>query len=1040
MENGIFAYILKYSKRQQLILTSMTIASFPFYYLSLDLPKTIINDAISGDAFPVDAKITLFNLTIHFGTFEQIPYLILLCLAFFLLVLANSSFKLIINIYRGTLGERMLRRLRFQLIERIMQFPLNRFRRTSQGELVSMVNQETEPLGGFFGEAISLPLYQGGLLLTILVFMFVQDWKLGLAAIALYPVQGWLIPKLQRQINLLNQQRTIRLRNLAENLGEVVAGINEIHVNDNSSYIKDQFSKLLGGIFNVRVKIYRKKFLIKFLNNSFAQFTPFLFFLIGGLLVIRGELSVGALVAALAAYKDLSPPWKELLSWYQGQADARLRYCVLTEQFQIDETEARGTKNSVATQPERTLQSVPVSADSISLQRTDGTVEVDTFSLKLEQGEWVSLVGNGNSGKNSIAQMFARLASPSKGRILIADHDLAKASYELSGRAIAYSGHDSYLFAGTIRDNLLMSLKHKPQDRTQNIEIDETIEFKNWREEARISGNSDLDLNTDWVDYEGAGVASEDQLTEQIMQVLQTVEVADDLLRNALERSIVPEEHPDLAKQIVIAREMFNEQVIEQKLEPLVEFLDPEQFNENTTLAENILFGSSSHEEFSPEGLTEHPVLQQLLKKNQLTEVLDASAISTATTMIELFSDLPPGHDFFGRYSFLDAHDLTKLTRALGLLNNSSAIDNLNAEDRTLLRSIPFRLIGGRHRVGVLTDTQKNAIVSIRKSFAENLDKASRDKINFFSQTHYNASTSIIENIIFGRIVYGRLGAEDNVYRIVLDVLHRLNLVPLILRIGLAAPTGLAGSLLNVPQRQKLAMARGLMKKPGVLIVNDGLNSIDHNEVETILTNIKQNYPDLSVLWSDNQARFPDLFDSYAYLDAGKMTKLEESVSNYSNDQSSLPAKKGNTIRSLSSIDENEKIALLNSSKLFGLLDASHLGQLASNCDLLKISNGEILFNQGDPGDALYIIIDGRAGIFKLVNGQEQMVGSHGVNEVIGEVALLSNNPRLASVKALSDLALLRLKRDVFVETLRTNGEIGYQILQVVIERFVRND
>lgn len=954
-------------------------------------------------------------------------------------MLANSSFKLVINIYRGTLGERMLRRLRLQLVERIMQFPLNRFRRTSQGELVAMINQETEPLGGFIGEAISLPLYQGGLLLTILVFMFVQDWKLGLAAIALYPVQAWLIPKLQREVNLLNQQRTIRLRNLAENLGEVVAGINEVHINDNSSYFRDHFSKLLGGIFNIRVKIYQKKFLIKFLNNSFAQLTPFLFFLVGGLLVIRGELSVGALVAALAAYKDLSPPWKELLSWYQGQADARLRFSVLTEQFQIDETESPAS-TSPPVQLKKTQNHLPITADSVSLVRADGTYEVDTFSIKLNPGDWVSLVGTSNSGKNGIAQMFARLALPSKGRIQIGDQNLASMSYKLSGRTIAYVGHDSYLFSGTICDNLLMSLKHKPQERTHEVDIDQAIEFKNWREEAKLSGSSEVDLNTDWVDYESAGVADADQLNKQLIEVLQSVGVADDLLRNALERTIDPQDHPELAQQIVNARNMFKEQLKAQRLESVVEFLDPEHYNNNSSLAENILFGSSSYDEFSPEGLTEHPILQPLLAKHKLTDTMDASAISTATTMVELFSDLPPEHDFFSRYSFLDTQDLTRLKRILRLLNKPITINELNAEDRTLLRSIPYRLIVGRHRVGTLTESDKQIIVAIRKSFAKSLDDTSREKINFFNQTHYNSTTSIIENIIFGRIIYGRLHAEDNVYRVVLDVLHHLNLIPLIMKIGLAAPTGLAGSLLSVQQRQKLALARGLLKKPQLLVINDGFSGIDHDETETILINIKQSYPELSLLWADNQLRFSELFDRYAHLSAGKLLRFEESVNSQSNERSSVSTKQSAVIRPLSSIDENEKIALLNSSKLFGLLDVRHLRLLASNCDLLKLTQEDILFNQGDPGDALYIIIDGQAGIIKTVDDQNQMLGIHGVNEVIGEVALLSNNPRLATVKALSDLVLLRLKRDVFVEMLRSNGEIGYQILQVVIDRFVIND
>ncbi len=1038
MENGLFAYILKYSKRQQIVLTLMTVLSFPFYYLSLDLPKTIINDAISGVDFPVHATIEIVGITIDFGVYEQIPYLFLLCSAFLLLVLINSGFKLFINIYRGVLGERMLRRMRLQLIERIMKFPLNRFRRTSQGELVSMVNQETEPLGGFIGEAISLPLYQGGLLLTIIVFMFVQDWKLGLAAIALYPVQAWLIPKLQRQVNLLNQQRTIRMRNLAENLGEVVAGINEVHINDNSTFFRDHFSKLLGGIFNIRVQIYKKKFLIKFLNNSFAQLTPFLFFLVGGLLVIRGELSVGALVAALAAYKDLSPPWKELLAWYQGQADARLKYTILTEQFEIEE-QADSLVNLKKSPWDDCAHALPVVANNISLKRMDGIREIDNVSLNIEPGNWISLVGTGTSGKNGLAQIIARLINPTSGKLLLAEQDAATVPRLFTGRAIAYAGHDSYLFAGTIRDNLLLSLKYKAQKHSRKDKLqDEAIEFKNWLEEARLSGNSDVDLNADWVDYQSAGVADADHLSDRVSSVLKTVGVEDDLVRNALARTIDPEEHPELTDQIIKARDLFKEQILLQGLGSIVEFLDPYQYNNNASLAENILFGASNLKEFSADGLTEHPVLVPLLQKFGLAETLDETAIDTATTMVELFSDLPSGHEFFGRYSFLDADDLVHLTRILGLLQKSTTIDALNVEDRVLLRSIPFRLIGGRHRVGNLGEQTKQSILEIRKAFAQNLDAASREQIEFFSPERYNAYTPISENIIFGRIVYGRLGAEDKVYRVMLDVLQRLNLMSAVLEIGLAAPSGLAGSLLSVPQRQKLILARGLIKQPKLLVINDGLSAMDNDETNTILTSIKRDYPRMSLLWLDNQPRFPDLFDRYAHLRAGKLEKIEESASKATvNVLADNSTDTHAPVRSATSVDDNEKLTLLNSIPLFKFMDNHHLHLLAKNCDTINIAQGERLFSQGDAGDAMYIIVDGKAGIFVENANDERKVGEYGKNEVIGELALLSNCPRSASVEALTDLAILQLKQDVFIDMLRTNAEIGYQILQVVINRFV---
>ncbi len=62
-----------------------------------------------------------------------------------------------------------------------------------------MITSEVEPLGGFIGDAFAQPAFQGGTLLTIILFMFMQDPILGLASVALYPMQGYVIPKLQRR-------------------------------------------------------------------------------------------------------------------------------------------------------------------------------------------------------------------------------------------------------------------------------------------------------------------------------------------------------------------------------------------------------------------------------------------------------------------------------------------------------------------------------------------------------------------------------------------------------------------------------------------------------------------------------------------------------------------------------------------------------------------------------------------------------------------------------------------------------------------------
>jgi putative ABC transport system ATP-binding protein len=180
MEKNIFRFILRYSLRHQLLLILMSAAALPFLYLTLELPKTIVNDAISGVDFPK----VIFGIT-----FEQIPYLLALCGLFLTLVIISGVLKFFTATYRYRIGDRLLRRLRYDMIERLLRFPPAEFRNMSSGQVVSMITAETSTLGFFIAEAFAVPAIAFGTLTTIVLFMFVQNWMMGLAAIALFPLQ-----------------------------------------------------------------------------------------------------------------------------------------------------------------------------------------------------------------------------------------------------------------------------------------------------------------------------------------------------------------------------------------------------------------------------------------------------------------------------------------------------------------------------------------------------------------------------------------------------------------------------------------------------------------------------------------------------------------------------------------------------------------------------------------------------------------------------------------------------------------------------------
>ncbi|WP_225769637.1 hypothetical protein [Inquilinus sp. Marseille-Q2685] len=301
---GLFRYILQRSWRAQILLLLGAAVSMPILYATLELPKLIINSAISSGHFPAD----------YWGwRFEQVEYLFILCLIFLAAVIANGSLKYQINLHKGRLAETLTRRLRLAIHSQ-----WRRHGEMEGAEIIPVIVQEVEPVGGFSGDAFVLPVFQLGTFLTIFLFMFVQDPVLGAAAVSLLPIQLALVPRWQRRINALGRERALEMRRLGVLIGN---GTGSVHASPASS-INRSFRR----IQRIRFEIYRRKFFVKGVNNFIWQMTPFFFYTIGGYLVIEGRLSFGALVAVLGAYKDFSAPLRELLGYYQMMEDARVRY------------------------------------------------------------------------------------------------------------------------------------------------------------------------------------------------------------------------------------------------------------------------------------------------------------------------------------------------------------------------------------------------------------------------------------------------------------------------------------------------------------------------------------------------------------------------------------------------------------------------------------------------------------------------------------------------------------------------------------------
>ncbi|MFE1597382.1 multidrug ABC transporter ATPase [Methylobacterium sp. ID0610] len=304
-------YVLKATLRPQLRLLLLSLLTLPAAWLVLEIPKHIINHALAdaeGDGHPGMAFLGL--------ELGRVGLLFALCASYLAVLTLGGLAKYAVNRARGGLNERLVRRLRLAVFRRA-RGELSPERRAA---LAAVAVQEVEPIGYAGAGLVAVPFVQGGTLLTSLAFLLLQDAALALAAMVMLPVQLSLLPRLQRRLNAKVRERVHATRAL----GGLLTGPENRPAGHPSTLLRQM--RQAEALERVRVEIADLKGRLKGLYNYTANLTPFFFFSVGGYLVIQDRLSLGALVAALAAYKEISPALRELFDFVQGWSDARARF------------------------------------------------------------------------------------------------------------------------------------------------------------------------------------------------------------------------------------------------------------------------------------------------------------------------------------------------------------------------------------------------------------------------------------------------------------------------------------------------------------------------------------------------------------------------------------------------------------------------------------------------------------------------------------------------------------------------------------------
>ncbi len=128
-----------------------------------------------------------------------------------------------------------------------------------------------------------------------------------------------------------------------------------------------------------------------------------------------------------------------------------------------------------------------------------------------------------------------------------------------------------------------------------------------------------------------------------------------------------------------------------------------------------------------------------------------------------------------------------------------------------------------------------------------------------------------------------------------------------------------------------------------------------------------------------------------------------------------------------------EKVLFLKSIDLFSQIPGEDLSQVALITDEVSFDAGDEIFRQGEAGQTLYFIIEGKVRIH--ADGVAGDLAVLGERQVFGEMALLDSEPRSAAATAVTDVVCLKIERDDFNEIMSEKGEIAQGIIKVLTRR-----
>ncbi len=418
----------------------------------------ILVSRLSGLVLPASTKY-LVDDVIRDGRGELLwPLLGAVALA--VAVQAGTSFSL--TRLLSVEAQRLIAQLRSQVQYHVLRLPVRRFDETRSGELVSRVMDDVEGVRNLVGTG--LVQLVGGTLTAVVAMGFLLRIDPVMTALALVPLGlfGIVSTKAFKTLRPAFRERGAIRAEVKGRLTESLGGIRVIKGFHAVEREREVFEAGVMRLFrNVRTTLTASA-AVTSLGTLFMGLATVLVMGYGGQLILNGDLTLGELFSFTIFLGFLVAPVVQMANIGTQ----------MTEAFAgLDRTAELLSQAKEDDDPRRTRTMPPVDGhvrfEDVWYAYEEGKPVLRGVSFEADPGTVIALVGSSGSGKSTLAGLAAAFLTPDEGRVLVDDIDLSEVKLASYREQLGLVLQDEFLFAGTIRENLLFARPDATPEQVQ---------------------------------------------------------------------------------------------------------------------------------------------------------------------------------------------------------------------------------------------------------------------------------------------------------------------------------------------------------------------------------------------------------------------------------------------------------------------------------------------------------------------------------------------------------------------------------------------